>query len=142
MENATQALIMIGTVLLALLILFMGVTLYGRLNQTSDAYVTKLDTIELQKYNKNFEIYEGRKDLTAQDIITAAGVAHEKDLGTKVYLKDDDITNWNNEQKNIFLSGHILLNKADGTVENVFKCKNIVYNDDAMVILIVFEKIS
>lgn len=141
MENATQALIIVGAVLLALLILFMGVFLHGRLSQTSDAYVTRLDTVELQKYNNNFEIYESRNNLTAQDIITAIGVAKQKNVGTRVFLKNDDVTDWDNARKNEFLSQNILLDKADGTRENLFKCTKIDYDENGKVIKIIFEKI-
>ena len=48
MENATKALIMVGAILLAMLILAVGLYLHGRLGQTADSYTTKLDTVELK----------------------------------------------------------------------------------------------
>lgn len=140
MENATQALIIVGAVFLALLVLSVGVFLHGKLNQTSESYVTKLDTVELQKYNSKFLIYEDRNNLTAQDIVTARGIAKERDIGTRVFLKNEDITDWNDSQINDFLSKNILLDKA-GHTENVFRCKNIGYDEEGMVTSIIFEKI-
>ena len=104
MENATQALVIVGAVFLALIVLSIGVFLHGKLNQTSESYVTRLDTVELQKYNSKFLIYEDRNNLTAQDIVTARGIAKERDVGTRVFLKNEDITDWNDSQINDFLS--------------------------------------
>ncbi len=140
MENATQALVIVGAVFLALIVLSIGVLLHGKLNQTSESYVTRLDTVELQKYNSKFLIYEDRNNLTAQDIVTARGIAKERDVGTRVFLKNEDITDWNDSQINDFLSKNILLDKA-GQPENVFRCKNIDYDEEGMVISIIFEKI-
>ena len=140
MENATQALVIVGAVFLALIVLSIGVFLHGKLNQTSESYVTRLDTVELQKYNSKFLIYEDRNNLTAQDIVTARGIAKERDVGTRVFLKNEDITDWNDSQINDFLSKNILLDKA-GHTENVFRCKNIYYDEEGMVISIIFEKI-
>ena len=140
MENATQALVIVGAVFLALIVLSIGVFLHGKLNQTSESYVTRLDTVELQKYNSKFLIYEDRNNLTAQDIVTARGIAKERDVGTRVFLKNEDITDWNDSQINDFLSKNILLDK-EGHTENVFRCKNIDYDEEGMVISIIFEKI-
>ena len=140
MENATQALVIVGAVFLALIVLSIGVLLHGKLNQTSESYVTRLDTVELQKYNSKFLIYEDRNNLTAQDIVTARGIAKERDVGTRVFLKNEDITDWNDAQINDFLSKNILLDK-EGNTENIFRCKNIDYNEEGMVISIIFEKI-
>ena len=146
MENASKALIIIAGVMIALIIVSIGVLLKWNLTQVSDSYVEKLDKTELQKYNNYFEIYLGRENITAQDIITAVGVAKQKDEGTKVWLKDGvakDITEWSNLEKNDFLSKNILLEKADGTVENIFKCNSIDYDSETgKVNKITFEKIQ
>ena len=128
--------------MIALLIISLGVLLRWQLSRTSDEYVAKLDTIELRRYNSNFEVYSDREDITAQDIITAAGVAKQKDNGTRVYIKNDDITDWTEADKNSFLSQNILLDKTDGTRENLFKCTKTEYDENGKVITLVFEKIT
>ncbi len=60
-------------------------------------------------------------------------------LVQRVFLKNEDITDWNDSQINDFLSKNILLDKA-GHTENVFRCKNIDYDEEGMVISIIFEK--
>lgn len=140
MENASKAVIIAGGVMIALLIISLGVLLRWQLSKTSDEYVAKLDTIELRRYNSNFEVYSDREDITAQDIITAAGVAKQKDNGTRVYIKNTDITDWSEADKNAFLSQNILLDKTDGTRENLFKCTKTEYDSNGKVTKIIFEK--
>lgn len=142
MENASKALIIAAAVMIALMIVSIGLLLKWNLTQVSDSYVEKLDNIELQKYNNYFEIYEGRTNITAQEIITVIGITKQKNEGTAVWLKNVEITNWDDEQKDKFLSDNIFLEKPDGTVINVFECKQIVYNNDNKVIKIIFEKIN
>ena len=62
MENASKALIMAGAVLIAIMIVTIGVYLVGELGKTSESYVQQLDTVELQKYNSNFEVFIDEKD--------------------------------------------------------------------------------
>jgi glutathionyl-hydroquinone reductase len=140
MENATKALIMVGAILLAMLILAVGLYLHGRLGQTADSYTTKLDTVELQKYNNLFEVYMERDNITAQEIITTVGVAKQKEQGTKVYLKTEDITDMDENKKNEFLSNNILTYKPGDVKENLYKCTSIEYDEKGKVIKIVFEK--
>ena len=75
MENATKALLIIGATMLAILTLTIGVYMMGKFGNASDTYVTKLDIIELQKYNSNFEVFIGRNDITAQEIVSVASIA-------------------------------------------------------------------
>lgn len=140
MENASKALIIAAGVMIALIIVSMGVLLKWNLTQASDSYVAKLDTVELQKYNNYFEIYSDRTNITAQEIVTVAGVAKQKDNETQVFLKNANITNWTEEEKNQFLSQNIMLEKNDGTKENLFTCTKIEYDTNGKVKVIIFEK--
>ena len=142
MENASKALIIAAGVMIALMIVSIGVLLRLNLTQVSDSYVEKLDTVELQKYNNYFEVYEGRNNISAQEIITVIGIAKQKDNETSVWLKNTEITNWDEVQKNKFLSDNILFEQSDGTVINVFKCNQIVYDSNRKVVKIIFEKIN
>lgn len=142
MENASKALIIAAGVMIALMIVSIGVLLRLNLTQVSDSYVEKLDTVELQKYNNYFEVYEGRNNISAQEIITVIGIAKQKDNETSVWLKNTEITNWDEVQKNKFLSDNILFEQSDGTVINVFKCNQIVYDSNRKVEKIIFEKIN
>ena len=118
MENASKALIMAGAVLIAIMIVTIGVYLVGELGKTSESYVQQLDTVELQKYNSNFEVFIDRTDITAQEIVTAAGIAKQREQGTKVYVGGTEVTSQTDEEfenwKNEFLNDNILTHIKDG----------------------------
>ena len=112
MENATKALLIIGATMLAILTLTIGVYMMGKFGNVSDTYVTKLDIIELQKYNSNFEVFIGRNDITAQEIVSVASIARQKEFGTKVFVNQENITDKSDEEfriwTNKFLTDNIL----------------------------------
>ena len=112
MENASKALIMAGAVLIAIMVLTIGVYLVGELGKASDSYVQQLDTVQLQKYNSNFEVFIDRNDITAQEIVTVAGIAKQSEQGTKVYIEGTEVTNKTEEEfknwQNDFLNNNIL----------------------------------
>ena len=92
MENAAKALLIAGGVFLAMMVLSVWANLSRTFQNTSEQYVQQLDAVELQKYNSNFEIYMGKKTLTAQDVVTAASVAKQLDQGTQIFVTIGSIT--------------------------------------------------
>lgn len=146
MENAVKALIMAAGVLIAILVLTVGVILVGRLGQTADSYVTKLDTVELQKYNSNFEVYIGREDITIQDIVTLIGIVQQKEQNSKIYIGNTDVSNYTENEKHELLSSNILTYTKDSSgveqVSNMYKYidNSIKYDLDGKVIEIRFIK--
>lgn len=151
MENASKALIMAGGVLITMLILTIGVILVGRLGNTADSYVARLDTIELQKYNSNFEIYLGRTDITAQEIVTVISIVKQFEQNTEVYIDGTEYTQNSSFDENKFLSEHITWEENVGgtkTVHNLYTLdtrngdEGIQRDGDGKVQKIWFKKIS
>lgn len=146
MENAAQALIIAGAVLIAILILSMGVYLRNSLNQSAEAYFDNLDTVELEKYNAYFTAYDTpeRKEITAQEIVTLISIVQQKEQGTKIYIDGVDCSNWNETQKNTFLENNILKHNPNNQVENAFSYdvdnKPIAFDESGKVIQIGFKK--
>lgn len=147
MENASKALLMAAGILIAMLVLSVGVILVGNFGKTADSYVTKLDTVELRKYNSNFDIYIGRKDVTAQEIVTLIGVVQETNQNTKIYIGNAEVSNYTEQQKNEFLSDNILKYTIDPSTgqevaSNLYKYveDSIRYNEDGKIIEIKFAK--
>lgn len=141
MENASQALIISGGVLIAILILSIGVLLYMQFNRNAETYTTRLDETELQKYNSNFVVYAHRTNVVAQDIITVINIAQQQESWTRVFLKNNDITDWSEEQKNDFLEKNILIyHSDDNTAENTYSCTSIDKDENGRVIKITFVK--
>lgn len=120
MENASKALIIAGTTLISVMVLGIIVFLINKFSIISDTYTSKLDTVELKKYNSNFEVYINRDDITAQEIVTLVNLSQEKNNETKVFFGNQDCTNnWDEVNKNEFLKNNIT---------NFFKYKEIKYN--------------
>ena len=149
MENATKALLIIGATMLAILTLTIGVYMIGNV---SDTYVTKLDIIELQKYNSNFEVFIGRNDITAQEIVSVASIARQKEFGTKVFVNQENITDKSDEEfriwTNKFLTDNILKYSKDDSgeqiVENMYSLVGslIKKDSDGKISEIKFKKIN
>ena len=133
----------------------------GKLANTSDAYIEKLDNIEINKYNSNFTKYSNYSDLTitisAQEVVTAIQVAKEADLGTKVFIKFLNAKDYGTGysefssyqdyaydkyfDENLFLKNHLMHRKADGTY-NSFEFIRIEYNEYGVVSEIYFNEVE
>ena len=152
MENATKALLIIGATMLAILTLTIGVYMMGKFGNVSDTYVTKLDIIESQKYNSNFEVFIGRNDITAQEIVSVASIARQKEFGTKVFVNQENITDKSDEEfriwTNKFLTDNILKYSKDDSgeqiVENMYSLVGslIKKDSDGKISEIKFKKIN
>lgn len=70
MENASQALIIAGTILIALIVLSIGVYLVSTYSVVGESYDQSKESAELVKFNSRFTAFEGRDDITAQEIVT------------------------------------------------------------------------
>lgn len=79
MENASQALIIAGTILIALIILSIGVYLVSNYMKVGQSYEQTKETTEITKFNVNFTKFERREDITAQEIITLKNFAKNYD---------------------------------------------------------------
>lgn len=79
MENASSALIVAGTILIALMILTIGVYLAASHRVVQESYTQRLTTQEVEKFNSNFLAFENRDDITAQEIVTIQEFAKQFD---------------------------------------------------------------
>lgn len=143
MENASKALGIAGGVLIAIMILTIGVSLIGEFDKTADSYVTTLDGVELHKYNTVFEVFIGRTDITAQEIVSVIGIAKQKEQGTRVWIGGADVTDYTEADKNALLAGNILVYKPNATnydVENTYSYVSIGYDSDGKVVELKFKK--
>lgn len=85
MENAVKALLMAAGVLMGMIIVSLGVSLYSSLNKYVESTQNEIAMTELQKFNEQFFKYVNYDDstqttnftLTIQDVVTAANIAYE-----------------------------------------------------------------
>lgn len=75
MENASRALLMAGGILIAILIISMAVYMFVTYNRVETSYGNTMESNEKIKFNTNFTKFEGRKDITAQEIVTLINFA-------------------------------------------------------------------
>jgi maltose-binding protein MalE len=72
MENAAKALTIAGGILIAMMVISLGVYLFINARDVGTSYEKSMETAELQKFNSNFTTFEGREDITIQEIVTIA----------------------------------------------------------------------
>lgn len=85
MENAVKALLIVAGVLIGLMILSLGISLYTSLSQYVESAQIKMEEREIQEFNVQFLKYINCSStstdtdftLTIQDIVTAANNAYE-----------------------------------------------------------------
>ncbi len=95
MENATKALIMAATVLIAVLILALGVYLFRNYSEVARKNEERQSAQSLVQYNTKIEKYKD-KTLSIQDVLTIANLAKDynerkSDKGMEVMLNGSDL---------------------------------------------------
>lgn len=118
MENASKALIIASGVLAGILLL----TLFSYLLMQMKAYASrnysKMNEHEISEFNQKFFQYEGRDDLTIQDVITIINFAKNNNIKANqsltitVYVENVD---WTNQNTYELLENHL---------ETKYKCLN------------------
>ena len=77
MENATKALLIAAGVLVAILILTIGVTLYAMFSGQARSYNILVSEIEVEKFNSNFNVFLGQSNIKPEDVISVVNKAKE-----------------------------------------------------------------
>lgn len=87
MENATKALLIAGAVLIAIIMISIAVYLYSLYSGQADQYSAIISDTELQKFNSKFDVYLGRENITAQEIVSVVNLAKEYNNQVQIYLE-------------------------------------------------------
>lgn len=93
MENASKALLMAGGILIAILVLSLGVYLFTTYSKVGTTYDNTIESNEKIKFNTNFTKFEGRTDITAQEIVSIVNFAkdYEESNQIKVNVTAEDM---------------------------------------------------
>lgn len=133
MENASKALLMAGSILIALLIIASAVYLIDKAKQPSDAYYKRISAQEVEKYNteitKNFTIINGENYVTAQGIVTLQNL-----LKTSRYVETTSMTSlssWGNSQE--ILKGHSIVRRTGKNYLIYYKVTTQINSDDGKI---------
>lgn len=139
MENATNALLMAGGVLIGILILSLAVYLFTTFGGTASKVNEQNIQVQLTQFNEKFTKYEGISTNTIYDVITVAGLARENNLyydNNSDYLiqvfmgstRLDNSTQLNNRG-----------NLIDSNLDNSYNC-TVSYNSSGRVSEVRFTK--
>ena len=147
MENASNALIIAGSILIAIIILSIGVILFSSYSKIGESYEQTRVVERLTKYNSNFTIFEGRTDITAQEIVTLANYARDYNQENETAIEVKVQNNGNLSDTNKDLVSFIKQNSTvleDGEAEIIyFKCEEIkdeYYDEEGRIIKIIFKR--
>lgn len=86
MENASNALLISGGILIAMLIIAIGVVIFSNYGELGTTYDQTLQVTEIQKFNANFLKFEEKTDISIQEIVTLANFAkqYKEQTGTDI----------------------------------------------------------
>ena len=77
MENATNGLIMAGSVLVGVIIISLFVYMFSSMGGIAKEFQENIDLGAVQKFNEPFEKYIGREDLTVHDLLTVYNLVNQ-----------------------------------------------------------------
>ncbi|MFR7873924.1 MAG: hypothetical protein ACLU33_01670 [Christensenellales bacterium] len=153
MENASKALIMAASVLIAIMVLSLGVYLFSIFGGTSQEITNVITESQISEFNSNFTKYEDKTNIRAQEIVSVANFAmkgnkqNEDDPRKYVYVVLRKTPGFNSnsfetkESEFIDFIKQYSLEPDNVTVIN-FKCSDVQINEETgMVNKIIFEKI-
>ena len=87
MENASKALLMAGGGLIAMLMIAVAVFLFNTYSNMAPSYEKKISEGEVKKFNSNFTKFEGRTDITVQEIISIINFVKQYQEETEIEVK-------------------------------------------------------
>lgn len=90
MENASKALIIAGAILLAILIISLGIFIFGQARGAAD--VSAINQVEIQAFNGKFTQYAGENITGAQvnqllEAIVSNNISNQSDTSRQIKLK-------------------------------------------------------
>ena len=134
MENASKALSIAGGILIAMMVISLGVYLFINARDVGTSYEQGMETGEIQKFNSNFISFEGRDDVTIQEIVTIAKFAKQYEEQTEIEVEvifgvNGDITG-KTEKDYVALIQEYSLNNITKEIR-YFRCNWIEYDENS-----------
>ncbi len=140
MENASKALLMAAGVLMGVLVLALIIYLYTHFGAEAQKFTEIINQHQLTKYNAQYTVFDGRKDLSVYDVVSIINTAYENNEKHK-----EDSTYETEYKVSVTLNGS---EKADVTYSNLseemtkliennyetkYKCNVSFYDDNGKV---------
>jgi len=128
MENASKAILIAGGVLLMIMALSFAMYLFRDIGESTSEYYEQLEQSDIDQFNQKFTKYEGKNDLTIQDVVSIANLAKDNNQAEKMPVEVKVILGTNelqNKSENDLNS--LLAENADPNIR--FKCTRIEYTN-------------
>lgn len=134
MENASKALIIAGSILLSILIIALGMYIFGQAGNSTDT--SQLSALEISAFNEKFNKYEGSQTGTQVSSLLDALIANartndsvaEKPQVTFTMTNDDEWTDLagtaNGTNENV--TENIVLGTGDDYITQLKTAKNMI----------------
>ena len=84
MENATKALIIAGSILIVILLIAMGVSIFKSTSGTTDQVDSTMQTTEMAMFNNQFTMYAGKQSGSRVKALANAVIANNAKSSRKV----------------------------------------------------------
>jgi len=144
MENASKALLMAAGVLIGILVLSLAVYLFISFGASAREVNNRIEESKLTQFNAQFNVYEGRTDVTIYDIISLGNLAKENNEYYKDYSnykikievefindsKVRDLSKCETSEKLHLINTY--RNDKDGD-EILFSCTTVKYNENGRI---------
>lgn len=139
MENATRALLIAGTVLIAIIIVSIAVTLYLLYSDQADQYSQTISAVEVAKFNSKFNVYVGRENITPQEVVAVVNLANEYGDKIQIYLGSSRLQFLTISQEDFI---KLYQDKLFSCKSNSFGLyENPVYDVDGKIIKLIFKEV-
>ena len=126
MENASQALIIAGAVLVAILIIAISVYVYNNSRTAASTSLSAMTTQEIEAFNNQFESYKGKQTSVYKDQIEKIpdvynGKDHESiNLNTDLENYTKKLSEFKNEVEKKHMYNVVFSYNTDGLLEKIF----------------------
>lgn len=155
MENASNALLIAGGVLVGILVLSLAVYLFADFGSTSARINEKKAEQQIVEFNARFTSYEKSTEITIYNIISLANFAKENNDYYEYSNTDIDKSNYiqviletkgrletyTDEQKQTLVNNDLSNINSGNSELPKYKCTSIEYHDNKKVKSIKFKKI-
>jgi len=127
MENASKALLISAGVLIAILLLSLFSYMMKQMGHSTSEIYSTLSQHEISEFNQKFLNYEGREDLSIQDVITIVNLAKDNNISEKrptvIEVKVDgfDWAQKPSEELRALLKQHL---------DKTYKCSNVIIDEN------------
>jgi len=118
MENASKAMIIVAGVLIGVMILTLGATLFTDLTRYVQSSQEAIRFNELNAFNTQFLKYTGETNLTIHDVVTAANLANQNNISYDV-LTDEQVQNSRGNPSSMYVAVYLDGSAIESNIQDI-----------------------